>query len=45
VGEGVTDAAGTPLVAEHAVRSAAAHSDAAIQRQRERGIPTRTIIS
>jgi len=43
VAEGVTDAAGTPLVAVHAVRSNAAHSDAVVHRDKDHEMPTPTI--
>jgi hypothetical protein len=44
VGGSVADAAGTPLVAVHAVRSNPADSDAAIHRDKDRDRPTPTII-
>ena len=44
VGWSVTDAAGTALVAVHAARSNAAHSDAAIHRAKDQDAPTPTII-
>jgi hypothetical protein len=38
------DAAGTPLVAVHAARSNVAHIDTAIHRDKDRELPTPTII-
>jgi len=45
VGWRVSDAAGTTLVGVHAATREAAHSDAAAHRDKDRALPTQTIIS